>query len=96
VLKGYLPKQLATCSESLQRPHELIPGTPASAANQPTLPSAQPSPAPHPHHPCAPSACAPSITYALLAVCRSETHLAWMAASASGLMGISLLVPCGD
>lgn len=42
--------------------------------------------------PICPQKCA---THALLAVWRSETHLAWMAASASGLMGISLLVPCG-
>jgi hypothetical protein len=35
------------------------------------------------------------VTYALFAACLMATHLAWMAASASGLMGMSWLVPCG-
>ena len=33
-------------------------------------------------------------THALFAACLMVTHLVWMAASASGLMGISWLVPC--
>lgn len=34
-------------------------------------------------------------THALFAACLMATHLAWMAASASGVMGMSWLVPWG-